>query len=615
MSKILSIALLVCSLNAWLPVATAETVANIRDAEVSFLTGIPFGIAVTATGEVRSAGFTDVRLNRAVFSIPPLDGYQVYELTATPPSGSAAQVVTPVSASNAWPFAERQAPWLRGIRVLGEGQGIKEVKLNRRVRRNIKNLSADELATLRRGIEVMKQRPPSDPTSWDFQARIHGTNIPVGSPGDSPLWRQCNHGEHFMSWHRLYVYHFEEILREATGDPDFTLPYWDWLNEPVLPMSFRQPQVAGAENPLFDGTRSINNGAVLPVSNLRNAIDAANDEFDFDSFSSAIYSPHGTVHVVVNGNMSTFATAGLDPIFWLHHCNIDRMWDHWLQRAGGRQNRVDAAFLQRQFSFAASNGSTVTDVVGDNLYSSQLNYNYDTVMSQSPPMTGPILVAMNAGAPEESAETGGPQLAGAPAGSESNIPGYAKFAESDAASAGSSPNGPQLVGAAPGGTLLSMETTRVPLAVANEEVSERAFSMVSPQAQEPKSVLVRITGITLEKPPGFTYGVYLNLPANEQNEDRKNLHLLGVVDLFSASHSHAEGSKSETGMNQVFDATKAIAKLKASGLWNDSELAVTLIPITATAPPADQENYRRKLRDSSEEAQVRYERIEVFSRE
>ena len=46
-------------------------------------------------------------------------------------------------------------------------------------------------------------------------------------------------------------------------------------------------------------------------------------------------SPHNDGHVVVgagNGHMGN-GMSPLDPIFWLHHCNIDRLWAQW-QDAG-----------------------------------------------------------------------------------------------------------------------------------------------------------------------------------------------------------------------------------------------------------------------------------------
>ena len=30
--------------------------------------------------------------------------------------------------------------------------------------------------------------------------------------------------------------------------------------------------------------------------------------------------------------MGAFETAGLDPLFWLHHANIDRLWEVWLNQ-------------------------------------------------------------------------------------------------------------------------------------------------------------------------------------------------------------------------------------------------------------------------------------------
>jgi tyrosinase len=37
---------------------------------------------------------------------------------------------------------------------------------------------------------------------------------------------------------------------------------------------------------------------------------------------------HGNVHVMVGGpkNMGFIPDAAQDPIFWMHHCNIDRLW-------------------------------------------------------------------------------------------------------------------------------------------------------------------------------------------------------------------------------------------------------------------------------------------------
>src|SRR5580693_3798392 len=85
----------------------------------------------------------------------------------------------------------------------------------------------------KRGVALMKSRKPSDPTSWFFQAAIHGVgedfiaDATRQDPGvakvDRKFWNQCTHFSNassadFPVWHRAYVYYFERILRAASGD-------------------------------------------------------------------------------------------------------------------------------------------------------------------------------------------------------------------------------------------------------------------------------------------------------------------------------------------------------------------------------------------------------------
>ena len=109
------------------------------------------------------------------------------------------------------------------------------------VRKDIDSLTAAELTSLRNGISVMKSRPITNRTSWLYQANIHGH--PFGPA--SPAWDTCQHGSfYFLSWHRMYLYFFERILRAASGDPNLTLPYWNYsksMAARALPLPFRTP--------------------------------------------------------------------------------------------------------------------------------------------------------------------------------------------------------------------------------------------------------------------------------------------------------------------------------------------------------------------------------------
>ena len=48
----------------------------------------------------------------------------------------------------------------------------------------------------------------------------------------------------------------------------------------------------------------------------------------FTAFSGALEGPHGWVHNAVGGTMGT-STSPKDPLFWLHHGLIDKLFADW----------------------------------------------------------------------------------------------------------------------------------------------------------------------------------------------------------------------------------------------------------------------------------------------
>lgn len=231
------------------------------------------------------------------------------------------------------------------------------------VRRNVGNLDASNpiIASYKTAIANMQARPASDPLSWAYQAAIHGTVITPALTA----WNTCAHGNYFFfSWHRMYLWYFERIVRRLSGDPTWALPFWDWENpsQRVLPSMFRTPSTA---NPLFvanrgpgwnAGSSSLGAGAVNTSFAMA--------EIPFNSFSSSLESPHGSIHVSIGGWMSSIATAAQDPIFWLHHGNVDRYWNLWLAQGGGRtmplgSSAADVAWKNTQFTFFDEYGHEV----------------------------------------------------------------------------------------------------------------------------------------------------------------------------------------------------------------------------------------------------------------
>ena len=158
----------------------------------------------------------------------------------------------------------------------------------------------------------------------------------------------CQHNNNLIwPWHRAYLYYFEKRLQLAnpTADPPVTIPYWAYDTEgpdpsPVpprsLPIPYRAATVDGMPNPLFvrddDGERvsGANDGTFQFPAVAVATSDIINDSPDFFTFGVSLEnSPHNFVHNHLGTTMSNRRFSPRDPIFWLHHSNLDRAWFRW----------------------------------------------------------------------------------------------------------------------------------------------------------------------------------------------------------------------------------------------------------------------------------------------
>ena len=106
--------------------------------------------------------------------------------------------------------------------------------------------------------------------------------------------------------------------------------------------------------------------------------------------------PHGDVHVLVGGGggfMSAFDTAALDPIFWLHHCNLDRLWERWLRAPSGGhppgRNPTAGAWRDKSFELVDRTGARRKLKVKDVLdIEGQLGYTYSGLPASPLPQGG-----------------------------------------------------------------------------------------------------------------------------------------------------------------------------------------------------------------------------------
>lgn len=147
-------------------------------------------------------------------------------------------------------------------------------------------------------------------------------------------------GRNFLAWHRLYLLRFEERLQRV--DENVTLPYWDWVAHPTIPAALRSRHLLERLSVSREW-----NARLMPG---QQDVEAANARENFAAFQSALEFVHNDVHRAVGGLMATIQSPA-DPLFWLHHANIDRLWAQWQdeqRHAGNRRARPANATEQLQ---------------------------------------------------------------------------------------------------------------------------------------------------------------------------------------------------------------------------------------------------------------------------
>lgn len=118
------------------------------------------------------------------------------------------------------------------------------------------------------------------------------------------------------------------------------IPYWDWTKpaEQSFPL-----WLAAILPTVHTPTRTINvtrsPGDPSWLASTAAGTATALAKTDYNSFSSIINSIHGGVHICVSGTMSDASVSPADPVFWMHHANLDRIWWQWYNSGqGNHQN-------------------------------------------------------------------------------------------------------------------------------------------------------------------------------------------------------------------------------------------------------------------------------------
>lgn len=97
-----------------------QVLLNIRESN-------PPALNLQVFGEIKSGLHSEAKLSRAIHKNIPSHGIQDYTLSARYSSRPNDQLVSELFAEDVWENYEEEAPWLKGIRIKGEGEGEKIV--------------------------------------------------------------------------------------------------------------------------------------------------------------------------------------------------------------------------------------------------------------------------------------------------------------------------------------------------------------------------------------------------------------------------------------------------------------------------------------------------------
>ncbi|RKP23385.1 hypothetical protein SYNPS1DRAFT_24559 [Syncephalis pseudoplumigaleata] len=211
-------------------------------------------------------------------------------------------------------------------------------------RRDIKSLSGAERNEFFEGVRRLQEEPR--PNRYDRFAYIH-----------LQATFEAHHNAKFLPWHRQLTYQFELALIDATRNPNFRVPYWDWSKDsqaPAQSIIFSDSWFGGNGRPgdscITTGrfaswkpmyregsepeclSRQFNSGDSISPFSTTDDIARLLEISSFVDFSKEFEDvAHAQVHNNIGAGFMKMASPN-DPLFWVHHSFVDKVWAHWQSR-------------------------------------------------------------------------------------------------------------------------------------------------------------------------------------------------------------------------------------------------------------------------------------------
>jgi tyrosinase len=470
--------------------------------------------------------------------------------------------------------------------------------------------------------------PPAFP-DWGFITPLPKVPAsPLPSQGSQDLyWNQCQHGSwYFLPWHRGYLLSLEAQLRQdiiSLGGPaTWALPYWSYFggnngSQYQMPPAFAAKTLPdGSANPLYvamrygpDGDANIyiptpageaahpgdpnyTNGGVSDSCMSNDLYTGADTQTPLPGFGGPASSfahfgsphgnvesnPHDLVHVYAGnvpdpnspifGLMADPGTAALDPIFYLHHANIDRMWAVW--NASGNSNPTDRNWLNgpstRRFAMPGPGTAPwyYTPMQMGNL--NALDYTYQELPTLPAALTIELAQRLT--------------LLGAPA------PGPVEKAKRRLA-AMTLPTQTELFGSNEGPLRIQGPISQTSVKLDSGVNRKFMQSLAAPSENAlPDNVYLKLENVR-GTTDASVLGVYLNLPENAKPRDSLKF-LAGHVALFGLRRASVkDGEHGGDGLTFLLDVTRILDELHLAKAMDVGSLRVSIVPSHTLSARAD----------------------------
>ena len=385
----------------------------------------------------------------------------------------------------------------------------------------------------------------ADPASWTYWVNVHKN--------------YCPHSvAYFLAWHRGLLYRFEAQLRKVAGNSSLMIPYWDYYTSPTLPVEFTD-----TTSPLY-----VPNRTGTDVTNALSLNPFADTVTNFqrgltNAFETTLESlPHNPVHNLIGGSMSSVTVSPRDPLFWVHHGNIDRLWAAWTNAGNGRTMppRTDP-YWSGSFIYGAAQATMArTWAISD----SGLGYQYE----------------------DETMPTSLPAPAPQPPPATLRLQGLS-----------STPQGALAMSLQNGQSLALDEksvTIEVPLTEADRNQVRSLLlkqSATKAPAAADNSLRVVLDGVRLTglgEKGGYFYKIFINLPAQPGTSQPETTYLLGTLGSFEITgmlnHMAMKGMpmpSTSNGVQLAFPATDALARIAPGNL---DKLTISFIRVNGNQP-------------------------------